>query len=847
MTSEPLPQQRRDSGLELAHVLFLDVVGYSKLLMDQQQKILNMLQDMVRKTSDFARAQEHQQLICLPTGDGMALVFFGDPEAPAHCALELSRALKSQPELKLRMGIHTGPVYRVADINANLNVAGGGINMAQRVMDCGDAGHILVSAEVGNVLGQLSSEWSDPLRDLGEAEVKHGVRIHIYNLVKEDAGNAAIPQKFCAARARVRKKRIALGAAIAGVIVALTVGVWLYHAQQVQAHTIKDKDTVVLADFDNQTGDPDFDDKLNPPLREEVLRSLNVMSEDEVGDMLNRMKVPPETKLTRNVARQVCQRANSKAYIQGTIAPYDKQYVITLEAVHCLDGQIFPGGQTSRTTKATAFDSVREAAKKLLAELGKSPNTAKSSDVPLSPVTTPSNEALKAYSFATRTQYEKGDAAAIPLYARAIELDPNFAMAYDRLGVAYGNNDETSVAEKNFRKAYGLLDQVGSHRERYSILGHYYASVTGQLDEATKQYEYWAQDYPGDSSPLNDLAQNYAYLGQYDKAATEGLRYLKLNSSSGVGYANLMGYYTGLNRFNDAQAMYKQAMARDIEDPFVHEAMYSVAFLLEDAAGMKTQEDWARGNSDREKQMLPVIAQTEAFHGRLTNARQLAKRVESAEVCGDGKECVAMERMDVALWDAEFGIPEQARNETKAALALAPARDMQVLAAVALARAGDSGGAEAKATKLAKQFPLDPFINGYWLPTIRGAIAINRKDPGKAVVILQDAAPYELGAPPPQADGVALYPIFVRGQAYLQLHQGREAAAEFQKFLDHRGVVTNCHLGALARLNLGRAYAMQGDAPKARAAYQEFFTLWEHADADIPIYRDAKTEFARLR
>src|ERR1700683_1111940 len=248
MMSEMLPpQQRRDSGLELAHVLFLDVVGYSKLLMDQQQQVLNLLQDMVRTTADFSRAQERNQLICLPTGDGMALVFFGDPEAPAHCALELSRALKNRPEINLRMGIHTGPVYRVADINANLNVAGGGINMAQRVMDCGDAGHILMSAEVAKMLAQLSGSWSGSLRDLGEAEVKHGVRIHIYNLVTQDAGNPEIPAKLQAARGEARTRKVALCLVAAGIIAALGTGGWLYHARQ--AHALNETDTVMLADF----------------------------------------------------------------------------------------------------------------------------------------------------------------------------------------------------------------------------------------------------------------------------------------------------------------------------------------------------------------------------------------------------------------------------------------------------------------------------------------------------------------------------------------------------------------------------------------------------------------------
>jgi eukaryotic-like serine/threonine-protein kinase len=824
----------------------MDVVGYSKLPMDQQQSVLNVLQEAVRGTAEFARAQAGGELIRLPTGDGMALVFFVDPEAPVRCAMELSRMLREQSRISLRMGIHFGPVYRVADINASRNVAGGGINMAQRVMDCGDAGHILISDEVAKLLGQLTA-WSSSLHDLGEVEVKHGVRIHIYNLYTPDAGNPETPHKLSAARAAVasktRNRRIAAGSIALGLMAALALGTWLY--KQHKEHELSATDTILLADFVNKTGDAVFDDTLKEALSASLRQSpfLNLLRDDKIAETLRMMTKEPDTKLTPDVAREVCERAGSKAYINGSISSLGSQYLITLAAVHCVDGDIISQEVAQAAGKEKVIDALGGAATRLREKLGESLSSVESFDVPLSQATTSSFEALKAYSSAEKIAETKGDAAAIPLYKRAIEFDPSFALAYSALGASYVNLSENNLASANFQKAYDLRDRV-SEREKYAIVANYFTYVTGELEKANQQYELWAQSYPRDYIPPANLGQNYIFLGQYDKAVTETQRDLELNPSTGVGYGNLMGAYAAVNRLDDAKTTYQQAMAHKVEDPFVHAMMYAVAFLLEDPAEMERQVKWAAGNSDAEAQLLPVMAPTEAFYGRMAKARELSEQVVNTYKQNNQQELAAMQTLYAALWEVEIGNTDKARKQTVNGMALASSQTVDVLAALALARTGDTARAEKMAGELEKRYPLYTLINAYWAPTIRGAIEIGRGNSAKAVDLLQAASPYELGQVPQGAG--PLYPVFLRGQAYLQLRKGTEAAVEFQKFLDHRGVMQNSPLGAVARLNLARAHVLQGDIARARATYQSFLTLWKDADADIPILREAKAEFEKL-
>jgi eukaryotic-like serine/threonine-protein kinase len=644
----------------------------------------------------------------------------------------------------------------------------------------------------------------------------------------------------------IRPWKILVPAAVV-VAAALIAGVYYFHSRH--AALLTDKDTVVLADFTNTTGDPVFEDTLKKGLAVQLSQSpfLNLLPDRKVSATLKLMGLPADARLDQKTAMDLCQRAGSKAVMSGSIASLGSQYVIGLNAVNCQTGDSLALEEVQAGKKEDVLNALDKAATKLREKVGESLSSIQKFDTPLEQATTTSLEALKAYSQAGKTHQEKGNAAALPIYKRAIELDPNFASAYAGLGIAYSNLNEPGLASDNFRKAFELRDRV-SEREKFRISAYYYSFVTGELEKANQTYELWAQAYPRDDVPPTDLAVDYGFLGQWEKAVADTLEDLKLNPDDGVGYGNLVGFYAALNRLDEAKATYQQALARKLDRLTLHASLYGVAFLQNDSAEMNRQAAWAAGKAGAEDLLLSLSSDTEAFSGRLGKARELSRRAIDSAQRADQKETAALWQMNAALREAEFGNLSQARQESAAALALASNRSTQILASLAEARAADSEHAGKMADELAKQFPLDTVVNGYWLPTIRAGIEINRHNPAKAIEILQAAAPYELGSPPPSAEvGGLLYPVYVRGQAYLLLNKGSEAATEFQKFLDHRGIVVNCPLGELAHLGLARAYALQGDSAKARAAYQDFFALWKDADPDIPILQQAKAEYAKLK
>ena len=839
--------------LEIAHVLFLDIVAYSRLPMEDQEQVLRQLQETVRQTSEFTRAQASQQLISLPTGDGMALVFFGDAEASVRCASELSRALRKQTGLELRMGIHTGPVYRVADINANRNVAGGGINIAQRVMDCGDAGHILLSSAVADVLRQVSAAWSNSIHDLGEAEVKHGVRVHLYNLYTEEVGNRELPQKLRTAQTTVAgvpatatRKHIFLKVVTAAVIAALAVGGFLHWRRP---HVLTEKDTIVLADFTNTTGDAVFDDTLKQGLAVGLQQSpfLNILSERKVNETLTLMARPPQERLTADATREVCQRTGSKAMLAGSIASLGTQYVVGLKAVSCKSGDLLAQEQVQASAKEEVLKALDKAATSLRKKLGESLSSVQKYDAPLEHATTPSLEALQAFSQGLKIKDQKGETAGLPLLKRAIELDPNFAVAYSAVGGAYFNLAETGVANENFQKAYDLRART-SEREKFAISADYYNFVTGELEKAIQVYEQWAQAYPRDFIPPAHLGTNHIFLGQYEKALGETVEAMRLNPDVGGNeYANLMMVYLFLGRLDEAKATYEQALSRKLENPILHLTPYMVAFLENDVPEMQRQLTWAMGKPGAEDLLLALQSDTEAYAGHLRKARELSRQAAKVAQRNDQKETAALYLLTAALREAEVGNAAQAREEAKLALALAATRDLQILSALTLARAGYNAKAQTMADDLHKQSPLNTVFNGYWLLTIRAAVELNSKHPDKAVDLLEGTLSSELGSPPNNQGGGLLYPVYVRGEAYLDGGKGQQAAAEFQKLIEHRSIVGNFILGALAQLQLGRAKAMSGEKESSRKAYQDFFALWNDADPDIPILKEAKAEYEKLK
>jgi serine/threonine protein kinase/tetratricopeptide (TPR) repeat protein len=644
-TSTPLPPSDAGSSrtLEMAHVLFTDIVAYSRLPMDQQQQALLHLQEAVRETQEFARAQASDRLIRLPTGDGMALVFLGGVEAPVRCALELHRILRRWPEIHLRMGIHTGPVYRVEDINAARNVTGGGINIAQRVMDCGDAGHILISSSVAEVLEQVST-WKAALHDLGEAEVKHGVRVHIYNLYTEDAGNPELPHKLrtaqttaAAARSRASRKNLALGVVVAGVIAALVVGGFIYYQHSRQTSKLTDKDTIVLTDFANSTGDPIFDDTLKTALTVALRQSpfLNVLSDSEVAKTLQQMTRPPNTRLTPDVARELCLRERSKAYIAGSIGSLGSAYVLGLKAVNCQNGDMLAQGQVTAATKEKVLDALGEAASKLRGELGESLATVQKFDVPLEQATTSSLEALKAYSLGQKAAPEKGPAVALPYHRRAIELDPNFAMGYMAEGVDYVNLGEFWRAREYYTKAFQLREHV-SEREKLVITACYYLRVTGELDKAAQTFQEEIESYPRDGEGHKRLGVVYAERGQYEEATEQTRQGLRLEPG-GDYYDNVVIYGLALQRFDEARQSIREAQGRKNDAYYLHDDLYTLAFLGADSSAMAEQLHWFAGKPE-EHFGLAVASDTEAYGGHLTKARELTKQAVDSAIRTDSKE-----------------------------------------------------------------------------------------------------------------------------------------------------------------------------------------------------------------
>jgi tetratricopeptide (TPR) repeat protein len=489
-----------------------------------------------------------------------------------------------------------------------------------------------------------------------------------------------------------------------------------------------------------------------------------------------------------------------------------------------------------------------EAASKLRGQLGESLATVQKFDVPLFQATTSSLEALKAYSSGVKSMVEVGPEAAIPFFQRAIELDPNFAMAYANLGTVYGDLlQEGGLSAENVSKAFALRDRV-SERERFDITAGYYENVTGELDKAAQTDEEWAKAYPRDSSPHNGLATVSEFLGQYGKQAAEELEALRLAPQNAVDHSNLMEAYIALDRLDEAKITYHKAIDHNLEEPFLHDDMYAIALLEGNAEEMKRQAAWAVGKPGAEDILLSAQSDTEAFYGRLGKARDYSRQAVESARGADLKETAALWQMNSALREAEFGNPERARQEVKAGLAMASSRDIKVLAALTLARIGDTARALAIAGELQKQFPANTMLNHYWLPSIRAYTEIHRGVPADALKTLDTTAPYEFAFPQPQfEESGLLYPAYLRGQAYLLLHQGKEAAKEFQKPLDHRGLAINTLLTSLAHCQLARALAMSGDSSAARKAYQDFFALWKDADPEIPILKEAKREYAKLQ
>ena len=655
------------------------------------------------------------------------------------------------------------------------------------------------------------------------------------------------------------KSRRGLYAGIAALLLVAVAGGFLYYRSH-QAKRLTDKDTVVLADFANSTGEPVFDDTLNTALSLALNQSpfLNVLSDEKIGATLKLMTRPGGTRLTPDIAREVCERAASKAYIAGSIAPLGSDYVLSLKAVNCQTGDTLAQEQVTAHGKEKVLNAVGDAAADLRATLGESLSTVKKFDTPLIDATTPSLEALQAYTHGTAVLREKGPEEAIPYYQKAIQLDPNFATAYRVLGVAYNNLGEVQRGAEYVSKAFELREHA-SERERLGIVIDYYQNVTGEWPKSIEPTQQLIDNYPHDVSGLNRLSIAYSSSGDYNKALDISRQTMQARPDTAPPYSNLANYQLAVGRNAEARATLQECANRKLDAFTNHLILYAIGFLAANSHDMEQQEQWFTAHPTIESFGISLASDTEAFAGKLTKARDLTRRAEESAIRNDSKETGATWRELSALREAAFGNSAQAKQDIARGLTLFPnSQAVQLQAALAAAMAGDLPKAESLANELNTRFPVDTQIQSLWLPAVRAQIAINRKNPADAIAALKPALPpLEYGQIAFVSNLSCLYHTYVRGEAYLASGDGPAAAGEFQKIIDHPGIVWNCWTGALSHLGVARANALQAknskgaDADAARvralAAYKDFLTLWKDADPDIPILKEAKAEYAKLQ
>ena len=645
--------------------------------------------------------------------------------------------------------------------------------------------------------------------------------------------------------------------AVAGVLAAIVVGGGLYY-RSYGIKKLTEKDTIVLTDFSNTTGDEVFDDTLKTALLAALRQSpfLNVLPDGKVAKTLKLMTLPANTKLTGDVARQLCQRADSKAYIAGAIASLGSEYVLQLKAVDCQSGRTLAEQQGTAASRDKVLDVLGHAASRLRVELGESLNTVQRFDMPLVEATTPSLEALKAFSLGRTALNEKGEAAALPYHLRAIELDPRFAVAYRAAGVDYGGMGEEGRANEYYTKAFQLRDRAGG-LEKLMITTIYYENVTGELDKSAQTYQEEMQSYPN-MPAYTGLGVVYNEEGENEKAAESYREQIRLRPDSVIGYGNLAVTLLNLQHLDEARHTIQQAQARGLDDFVLREAQYALAFIAGDRSAMDQQQKWLAGKQ-AENNGLSLESDTEAYVGHLDKARELTRRAVDSAMHADSKETGAVWLENAAIREAAFGNMAAAKQAAAAGRKLAPeSAGVSAEAALAFAMVGDAVQAKSLVGNLNQRFPLHTQMQSIFLPPVRAQLALRQKNPVEAIQDLQSVSPpIEFAVIPFVVNGSCLYPTYIRGEAYLAAGEGGAAAREFQKILDHSGMVWNCWTGALAHLGVARANeleakALQGaeaDAARARAlaAYKDFLKLWKEADPNVPIYQAAKAEYAKLQ
>ncbi|MGA3009062.1 MAG: winged helix-turn-helix domain-containing protein [Terracidiphilus sp.] len=624
-----------------------------------------------------------------------------------------------------------------------------------------------------------------------------------------------------------------------GLAVLLVAAGWLNYPWR-RAAALTSKDTIVVTDFENKTGESVFDGTLRQALGVELEQSpfLNVLSDEKVNETLKKMGHPLSDRISIQIGRELCLRTGSKAMLTGSIARMGSQYVVSLGAIACGTGDNLAMEEGEAATRDDVLKTLSRASSRLRGKLGESLPSVQKFDAPVE-ATTSSLEALKYFSAGLAIRHKEGDAPSISFLKKAIELDPDFPMAYSELALAYDNLREPSRALEYATKAYQLRDRA-TKEEKLNIAALYF-NATGDLDKEIETYQLWAADYPNSAVPHANLGADFSMLGQNEKARIELEKALRLAPDVVNVYTGLAATYLYLGRLRDADDTFKEEQTHNLDDGGMREYIYYLAFLEGDVANMEQQIAWATGKPGDEDALLPIQSDTEAYYGRMAKARELSRRAVNSAVDADSKETAALWQVNAALREAEIGESDAALSDVNRALALSEGRDVKESAALALARAGDPSRARKLVTELVRDYPANTVLKLYWIPTIQAAIQLDKGDASGAIAQLDAAMPYEL------AEGLNLYPAYLRGQAYLAEHNGLAAAAEFQKLLDHPGVVANFITGSLAQFQIARAYAMAGKTDKAKAAYQRFLDLWKDADPRILILKQARVDGARLR
>jgi DNA-binding winged helix-turn-helix (wHTH) protein/tetratricopeptide (TPR) repeat protein len=634
------------------------------------------------------------------------------------------------------------------------------------------------------------------------------------------------------------------------VLLAVAIGAaWLMRKRQ--PVPLSEKDSVLVGEFANATADPVFDDTLREGLAVELEQSpfLSLVSEQRIQQSLGLMGLPPEVRLTGHVAQEICVRTGSAAYLEGSIKNIGTNFVLSLRSTNCRTGEVPDEEQVQVARKEEVLGAISQMANRFRTKVGESLSTIQEHNTPLEEATTPSLEALKAYSLGWKLIGPRGEEAALPFFRNAVDIDPNFASAYAALALMYGSTGSSDLATKSITKAYKLRDRA-SDREKFFITAYYFGRATGNQEKAQQVCEEWAQTYPRDFLPHAFLSGFvYPVLANYEKTGEESRKTIELDPDKGIGYLNLGYASIAMNRLPDAKDAVRRASDRKVEEPALAVLRYDIAFLEDNPGGTQREVNAAQGRSDAADWLLDREAFASASIGQLTKARKLSHQaVELGQQAGN-LERAALFQTREALWEAFFGNAVEARRDAEAALNLARDREVEYGAGFALAMSGAASQAQSIANDLEKRFPEDTSVRFNYVPVIRALLALSRSNSPKAIDELQRSVPYELGSPrSAQQDFFgSLYPIYVRGLAYLSARNGGEAAREFRKILDHRGIMIGDPVVDLAYLGSARASALAGDKTKARGEYTEFLSRWKGADPEIPVLKQAKAELSSLR